>query len=266
MIFHSLSNKLRQHDWFIVFIEVFLLAGGLLAAFQVDRWWEQRAEREEERGYIQRLIGNVGADIPNSKDLIEIQSLRLEYVDLLMHVVQDPESATERPGEFLAAIVGVSYTNYPTLRSHTFEDLRSTGNMAVIRSPEVKAAIYDYYEFGRHQAHFRSLYLSNEFRHWELAAGVLSPAQAQWLQDNRIFALPANVALLRKTKQDTEEIMAAADRLVADQDLVDWLPQVREMQTYLIWTLERQVERAADVLDVLRDYADEIDFTKTTSR
>jgi hypothetical protein len=40
MIIRSLSNKLRQHDWFIVFVEVFLLAAGLLAAFQVNRWWE----------------------------------------------------------------------------------------------------------------------------------------------------------------------------------------------------------------------------------
>jgi hypothetical protein len=255
MIFLSLSNKLRQHDWSIIFVEVFLLAAGLLAAFQVDRWWEQRAEREEERVYIQRLIGNIEADIPNIKELIEIQSLRLEYVDLLMHIAQDPESATERPGEFLAAIVGASYTNYPTLRSHTFEDLRSTGNMVVIRSPEVKAAIYNYYEFDRQQANFRSIFLSTEFRHWELATGVLSPTQAQWLQDNRIFAAPENVSLLRETKQDTEEIRAAADRLVADQDLVDWLPQVRDMQTYLIFTLERQVERADDVL---RNCADEI--------
>jgi hypothetical protein len=258
MIFLSLSNKLRQHDWSIIFVEVFLLAAGLLAAFQVDRWWEQRAEREEERVYIQRLISNIEADIPNIKELIEIQSLRLEYVDLLMHVAQDPESATERPGELLAAIVGASYTNYPTLRSHTFEDLRSTGNMVVIRSPEVKAAMYDYYEFDRHQTNFRGLFLSSEFRHWELAAGVLSPSQARWLQDNRIFAMPSNISLLRKTKYDTEEIMATAHRLAADQDLVDWLPQVREVQVYLIFTLERQVDRADDVLDVLRNYAGEI--------
>ncbi len=258
MIFRSLLGRLKRHDWSIVFFEVFLLAIGLLAAFQVDRWWEQRQEREEERVYIQRLIGNIEADIPNIKTLIEIQSLRLEYLNLLMHITQNPESATERPGEFLAAIVGASYTNYPTLRSHTFEDLRSTGDMAVIRSPEVKAAVYGYYEFDRHQASFRSLFLSTEFRHWELAAGVLSPTQAQWLQDNRIFALPANVSLLRKTKQDIEEIMAAANRLVADQDLVDWLPQVREMQAYLIFTLERQAEHANDVLEILRDYANEI--------
>ncbi|MFC1689637.1 hypothetical protein ACFL07_08290, partial [Pseudomonadota bacterium] len=73
MIFRSLSKNLREHDWFIVFVEVFLLAAGLLAAFQVDRWWEQRAEREEERVYIQRLIGNIEADIPNIKNLIGVR-------------------------------------------------------------------------------------------------------------------------------------------------------------------------------------------------
>jgi len=259
MIFRSLISKLRQGDWFMFIIEVFLLVAGLLAAFQVDRWWEQRAEREEERIYIQRLIGNIEADIPAMNNLIETQGLRLDYTDLLIQIAQDPKSATERPGEYLAAIIGASYTNYPTLRSHTFDELRSTGNLKVILSPEVKEGLYDYYEFDRQQANFRSLFISTEFRHWELASGVLSPTQARWLQDNKIFALPANVTLLRKTKHDTKEIMAAANRLVADQDLVDWLPQLREVQTYLIFALERQSKRADDLLIVLRDYADKIE-------
>jgi hypothetical protein len=259
MIFRSLFNQLRQGDWSIVVVEVLLLVIGLLAAFQVDRWWEQRAEREEERVYIQRLTQNIEADIPHINELIEIQMLRLEYVDLLINVARNPQSATERPGEFLAAVIGASYTNYPTLRSHTFDDLRSTGNMTFIRSSEVKTALYGYYERDRQQANFRSLFISNEFRHWELAAGVLSSAQAQWLQNNWVFALPANVPLLRQTSQDVKEVAATAERLAADQDLVDWLPQVREMQVYFIFSLERQAEEAESVLNVLREYADEIE-------
>ena len=258
MILRSLLNQLRRRDWFVVLAEIFLLAVGLLAAFQVDRWWEQRADREEERVYIRRLIDNIEADIPHIKGLIEIQSLRKDYADLLIQVVQNPDLAVERPGEFLAAVLGASYTNYPTLRSYTFEDLRSTGNMVVIRSPEVKAALYEYYEYDRHQGNFRALFLSSEFRHWELSAGVLSATQAQWLQNNWIFALPANVSLLRDTQQDIEEVMATADRLVSRQNLVDWMPQTREMQTYIIFSLERQVARAEDVLVVLGDYADKI--------
>jgi hypothetical protein len=45
MIIRSLFKGFRGHDWFIVLVEVMLLAIGLLAAFQVDRWREQRAER-----------------------------------------------------------------------------------------------------------------------------------------------------------------------------------------------------------------------------
>ena len=258
MILRSLLYKLRGHDWFTVLAEVFLLAVGLVVAFQVDRWWEQRADREKEQAYILRLVDNIEADIPHLRQLIEIQSLRLNYVNLLMEAAENPNSASERPGEFLAAIIGASYTNYPTLRSYSFEDLRSTGNMALIRSPEVKEALYGYYDYGRHQAYFYTLFLSNEFRYWELAAGVLSPAQAQWLQNNRIFALPANVTQLVETPQDMGEVMATAERLVAKHDLVNWLPQIREMQIYLIFSLERQVGQAEEALDLLMDYAGEI--------
>jgi hypothetical protein len=186
------------------------------------------------------------------------QSLRLDYVDLLIQVSRNPKLANDRPGEFLAAVVGASYTNYPTLRSHAFEDLRSTGNMALIRSTRVKEALYDYYEYDRHQANFRTLFLSNEFRHWELAAGILSHQQAQWLQDNSIFALPANVQLLHESEQDRAGVMATAERLAENQALIDWLPQIREMQIYFIFSLDRQIERAKAVLEVLRAYADEI--------
>lgn len=258
MIFRRIFQNLRNHDWSIVVFEVLLLAIGLLAAFQVDRWWEQRAEFKNERIYIQRLIENVQADIPHIEFLIELQSMRLGYADLLIDVSQDPALAAERPGEFLAAVIGASYTIYPTLRSYTFEDLRSTGNMTVIRSPEVKAALYGYYEYGSHHANFREIFLSNEFRHWELAAGILDPGQAKWLQDNRIFALPSNVEMILGAKHDPDEVMASAERLAARQGLIDWLPQVREMQVYMVFYLERQIALAHDVLAVLQAYAGEI--------
>lgn len=258
MIMHSMFQKLRGHDWSIVLVEVLLLALGLLAAFQVDRWWEQRAELQEERTYVLRLIANIEADIPHINDMLETQTLRQSYVDLLMQVASNPEHAADRPGEFLAAVVGASYTNYPTLRAHTFEELRSTGNMAVIRSVPAKEVLYSYYEMDRQQANFRTLFLSNEFRHWELATGVLSHAQAQWLQTNRIFALPSNVQFLREAKLDPEEFMATARRLAANQALIDWLPQIREMQAYFVFSMERQIKRADAVLEILRAYAVEI--------
>lgn len=255
---HSIIANLRQHNWSIIVGEVLLLAIGLLAAFQVDRWWEQRAEKEEERIYIQQFIKDINADIPKTQNLRDIQLLRREYAELLLAVADEPEKALVRPGEFLAAIIGASYTNYPTLRSHTFDTLRSTGSMRLIADHQLTAAVYEYYEFDEHQTNFDTLFLSTEFRHWELAAGILSANQARWLQDNRVFALPGNIELLRGSEFDTADILATAQRLAANEALVSWLPQVREMQTYLITSLERQVSRGEDVLQMLEAYADEI--------
>ena len=90
--------------------------------------------------------------------------------------------------------------------------------MALIRNREVIAAIYEYYDFYRHQ-----------------------------------------------TKPDLNETRAAADRLAANQACIYWLPQVRDMQTYLIISLERQVDRAERVLDILIAYAEVIGDPKQSN-
>lgn len=265
MILGSIIKNLRRHDWFVVVMEVTLLAIGLLAAFQIDRWWEARADREKERVYLQRLIDEVAADIPSVQGMIEMQSIRLDFADLLITVSQDPQRALERPGEFLAAVIGASYTNYPVLREHTFQELRSTGNLAVIRSAAIKSALFDYYERDRQQGNFVSLFLSIELRHQELAAGIRTTEQALWLQENQVFALVADMPFLLESEHDPDEILIAAQRLANRHELVDWLPQVREMQIYLLFSMERQVARSEALLNELRAYAAEIGTPRAES-
>ena len=50
-----LTESIRNHDWFFVVVDVLVLVLGLLLAFQVDRWWEQRRDRREEQVFLGHL-------------------------------------------------------------------------------------------------------------------------------------------------------------------------------------------------------------------
>jgi hypothetical protein len=111
---------------------------------------------------------------------------------------------------FLVAASQAAFTYTPSLTSHTFEDLRSTGNMGLIRSAEVKRALYDYYGFHHGQQQFMQLNMMIEYRYFVLAAEVLSHEQNRWLQENWFVVNRENLEEVLESAVDLEETKAAA--------------------------------------------------------
>lgn len=248
----------RRHDWFTVSIEVLVVMLGLLLAFQLDRWREGLAEGRQERTYINRLIVDVESDIPDIEYAIALQTLRLELVDLLMQVVLDPAAASKQPIVFLGAVNQAAYTFTPVLTSHTFENLRSTGDLRLILDESVKDVMFDYYGFDESQRQFRPLQLDTEFRHLELAAGVLSHEQEVFIQDNWRMFNPEDFATAKAGKHKNTDVSAAAERLQARPEFIAWLPYVRDMQLEQIAVHKMRLDRARGVLETLTDYAQKI--------
>lgn len=253
-----IAQFIRNHDWFAVIVEVLVVVVGLLLAFQLDGWRETLAEREQERTYIDRLIADVEADLPKIEYAVELQTIRLGFIELLMKAAGDPMIAADDPIVFLAAIDQAAFTYTPTLTTHTFENLRSTGDLRLIQSEDVKNALFSYYDFDESQRQYRSLQLTTEFRHFELVAGVLTEEQALFVQDAAPIITPNELDEVRELETNVDEVVAAARRLEQRQDLVAWLPYVRSLQLEQIAVHSWRIDLANDALDVLRAYAEEI--------
>jgi len=256
MITRRFALYVRNHDWFAVLIEIVVVMVGLMLAFQLDDWVEQRGERQKEAEYVQRLIDDLEADVDAIQFAIDLASLRLRLADLLMEVSRNPEAATSRPVEFLGAVNQAAYTYTPSLTSHTFEDLRSTGNMRLILDQELKDALYDYYGFDQGQRQYRPLQFANEHRHFELVAGVLSHEQETFVQDTLRILNPDDMDNIENAEPDLEQVKVAAQRVGERTELVAWLPQVRHLQIEQIIVHQMRLDRGKTVLDVLYRYPD----------
>ena len=127
-----MTQSIRRQDWFAVFVEILVVIVGLMLAFQLDRWWEQRGDSTKEAQYIERLIADIEVDVENLEFALDLQTIRFEMAELLMAVVEDPEAASRRPVEFLGAVLQSSYLYTPIPIAHTFDDLQSTGNMRLL--------------------------------------------------------------------------------------------------------------------------------------
>ena len=256
MLLRRITHHIREYEWFAIAVEIMVIIIGLMLALQLDRWQESRAERGQERTYIDRLISNVQADIPAIEFAIELQSMRLEFVDLLIAVADKPEKSMVEPTIFLGAVKQAAYTYTPSLTSHTFENLRSTGDLSLILDQAVKDELFEYYGFDQEQRQYRPLQFMTESRHFELAAGVLSVEHELYVQDFWLFFRPDNVVEARNDQPPTPEaVMSAALRLRDRPELVAWLPYVRDMQLEQIAVHKMRLERARKSLNTLQEYA-----------
>jgi len=259
MIIKRMARFIRQHDWSAVIVEIIVVIVGLMLAFQMDRWWEQRGDRAQEAEYIARLIADVADDLEALGFAVEFQTMRLDMADLLMAVVADPEEATRRPVEFLGAIVQSTYLYTPIPTSHTFEDLRSTGNMRLIRNPEIKDLLHDYYGYDADQRQFQVIWFGKELHHLKLAAGITSHEQDKFTQDTWMNFQPEEIEEVRAAKIDLDGVRATRDRFLARQDFIDWLPQTRAMQLEQVVRNKSILEKANAVTDALSEYLESLE-------
>ena len=259
MLIKRLARFIGQHDWFSVAAEILVVIVGLMLAFQIDRWWEQRGENVQEREYVARLIADVQSDIPVINSAIELASLRKEMADLLMDVAENPSAATKDPVLFIVAVQQAAFTYSPILAAYTFEDLRSTGNMRLLRDPTIRAALYGYYNFDRSQNQYRPLQFMSEGRHFELAAGVLTYEQSRLIQDTWDVVAPGEIDEFDSSHLDVSEMQATVERFRSRLDLLAWLPEMRHLQIDQIIVNEKRLDNSNAVLKILMDYATSLD-------
>jgi len=238
--------------WGHALLELVIVALGIFMAVQVDRWREGRRELRREQEYISRLADDIQQDMENLKASIELAELRRSFVVLLMDVAEDPSKALEVPVDFILAVTQAGYTNTPALTSNTFDELRSTGSLGLLRDPDMKKALSDYYGYDASERQYLSLQIAQELRHFELGAGILTNRQARHAQDAWGVAWPGNIEELREEEVDLEEVRQAAVRLQRNVAFVAWLPFSHETQIELVESHTQRLQRAEALLAMLR--------------
>lgn len=136
-------------QWRWVFSETFVIVLGVLIALGLDDYWTDRQERDLELQYVNRIHANVTSDVA----FIDQVRVRLERkfraLDEIAPIVRGHEPVPEDVESFLrnaalGGLIGASSVAWVTRT--TFEDLVSTGNLRLIRDPDLRREILIYYD------------------------------------------------------------------------------------------------------------------------
>jgi len=148
-IFRKLRQQLMAGNTFGKYLfyaigEIILVVLGILIALQINTWNEQRKENNLEHSYYCKLLEDVEQDISQVQEQIVKTDERLRASNEMLRLLQLPAPRVDQVmQQTLAAISLITYTFRPNMAA--YEDLKSSGNLKILRDNPVKKEIIEYY-------------------------------------------------------------------------------------------------------------------------
>lgn len=227
MILQSLAKSIREQSWFSVVIEIGIVVLGVFLGLQVNAWNVARQESLLERAYLERLQTDIRSDIRAlrfSSDQAQDRLAITRQVDDWLH---DMDAAPD-PDTLVINVHYAGVTFFPTISRFTIEELKSTGDLRLLRNQELKRKIAGYYnqidlqieqwiaqsDEGNVETYFRELafVIDPELR---IRAGTIDPAFLQQFLKAEGDGAPTSLAEGQKSTTDIGATRADADRILS---------------------------------------------------
>ena len=140
MILNRIGTALRERDWAAVAIEFAVVVVGIFVALQAENWNQERTNRELEQVYISRLADETRANLESLRQHEQIYEEKVQFLfSLPDHNLDD---AIQRdPDSFMHQLDNSAYIALPDLRSESYDELESSGRLALLRDARLRSSI-----------------------------------------------------------------------------------------------------------------------------
>jgi hypothetical protein len=143
MILRRLTQHIKDQNWFAVGLDFVIVVCGILIAFQITNWNENRAERAQEVRYLSAMKRDVESSIRILNFSISNLQRQQNARKALYTFYADPAAVllSDELDKLIAD--GFFSLERANLNQTTFETLKSSGQMSVIKSSELVKALQD---------------------------------------------------------------------------------------------------------------------------
>jgi hypothetical protein len=124
--------------------EFVIIVMGVLAALAVDQWRDEYDDRKTESEYLDRIRVDVERDIEKFSSEIVVLEKKADFLQSLLDKTTGSRFS-EDPIGLMEAKVYSSFRGLPESASTTFDELKSTGRLALIRDLQIRNAMSEYY-------------------------------------------------------------------------------------------------------------------------
>ena len=138
MLLRRITKHVTDQNWFAVFIDFFIVVVGILIAFQITEWSEQRQDASLETTYLNRLAADLDETINHLSRRDEQQTELKVIIENALAIINNGEASDQEVIEAVNLYVskGTNLSDFKVTRT-TFDDLQSTGNLGLIKNQEL---------------------------------------------------------------------------------------------------------------------------------
>lgn len=240
------QNLLSEHKLSLYMIyaigEVVLVVFGILIAFYIDNWNEQRKSISTQKASVGKLKLDLIADINRFNYLDSIYNLWKTEVDfMLTEVLTGSKDKLNGPEEYM---IGRGSVYYVTLKKTMYYEMINTGIFYQLNNQELENSIAEYYEIAefeltklnRDNQNMNDYFLDRSSweqknRNFRLLRGrYLDDMDWSWLQDPNSkefrelenlaiwfdYAIMANQLVLSQLKEKAQRTILQIDKYMGD--------------------------------------------------
>lgn len=142
---HKLLNESKTGNYIKYAIgEIFLVVIGILIALQINNWNEERKNHLLESDYYFKLLEDVDQDGSEIQNQIDINQDRIDNSNKFISLLQQPNFTQQDVMQvMLGSVSKTTFTFQPSKAA--FEDLKSSGNLGLLRDLAIKNKLITYY-------------------------------------------------------------------------------------------------------------------------
>ncbi|MFD1316637.1 DUF6090 family protein [Namhaeicola litoreus] len=157
--------------------EIILVVIGILIALQINNWNEQRKERIQEKIFLKRFDAELNTNLENILTAISLNKSRIHRAEFLLRTINRPELVLDSSSYFMKSIEHAGYTNIPLISDNAFEELKSSGNLSLIRNETLRAALQKYYSWTTNEGQYNFLQQDIQLNYFHLKQGIFTTSQ-----------------------------------------------------------------------------------------
>ena len=228
-------------DWPKALGEFLIIVVGVLAALAVDEWRGEREDRRLEAAYLARIQVDIKRDIDEFAAEIAVLEKKAAFLQSLVDKSTEREFA-ENARTLMEAKVYSSFRGLPASVRTTFDELLSTGRLALIRDLTIRRAMSEYYaEYASFNEQVNAV---SPGEYANLVNGIVPGSIArEWRLSNTISKPEEFLQSLRKLQKHPGLLPAANSEITYATALQFYLTQYRQQAIELLRLLDEGVGR-----------------------
>lgn len=147
MIFRRIKAHVEKENWFAVGIDFCIVVIGVFIGLQVANWNDSRNEQRRVQNYLERLTQDMNTNMEVLAGREDSYAMQIDYGLRAIDATEPPENR-EDAWTIILAFFQASHAFTITLQRGTYDEVISTGDLALLRDQDLVDALSEFYAFG----------------------------------------------------------------------------------------------------------------------